>query len=111
MDVGCYLELNQNMILSKQVPFPGRPNFVAVCTCDSKFQLSFKKAIFIFMDNVLPTTGNLFVLPSLFMYVALHFCVWLLQVQLCLPNMKKRRMKMGFFMSLTAERTLLDFGH
>ena len=89
-----------------------------------RIKLSSEKAIFIFVDNVLPPTGkNRYVFLRFFLKQAkisyddvfpvnirnfkLVYLITL-QVLLCLLCMKRKRMMMASSMSLTAEKTHLD---
>lgn len=83
-----------------------------------RIKLSPEKAIFIFVKNILPPTGNIYELSlsivdgyflfwiSLYLVVVNFVCI-LMQLLWCLQYMRKTRMKMDSCIWLTAERTLL----
>lgn len=82
-----------------------------------RIKLSAEKAIFIFVDNVLPPTGknkteNICLLMIIIFFNTSkrrHWClITLLQVRWCLQCTKIKRRRMGSSMSLTAGRTHLD---
>lgn len=80
-----------------------------------RINLSAEKAIFMFVDNVLPSTGTLFVTTALLISFMFHinhqlyfFCLWSSQEHWCPNFMKIRKMKMGSFTFSTVERTPLE---